>query len=203
MKEEILLEFEELEILRSKKRWKLYFVVMAEHPTEKDKWIMTTIPNENHGLIELKPNAENKVYFEPQNAIGANGLFVLDRDMPRNRRLKVRVFLRHSRDNIRNAGKLLTDVENALGDEAYGQVTNLLGRSNPWLVIGQEAVQKVGAILSNIKDRDFGMITMDEEFGPEFENQSELDRENKFSTGDARLVWSWATRKHVKEDLYT
>ncbi|ANQ48192.1 hypothetical protein MY04_0810 [Flammeovirga sp. MY04] len=192
--EEIILEFEELEILRPKKRWKLYFVVLTEHPTDKDKWILTTIPNESHGVIQLKPRAENKIYFEPQDAVGANGLFVLDRNMPESRRIKVRVFLRHSRENARNAGQILSDVESALGEEAFGQVTNLLGRTNPWLVIGKEAVQKVGKILSNIKDRDFGLITMDEEFGPEFENQSELDRMNNFSTGDARLVWSWATR---------
>ncbi|AZQ62221.1 hypothetical protein EI427_08220 [Flammeovirga pectinis] len=194
MKQEVRIEFEELEIFRSKKRWKLYFIILAEHPSDPDKWVLTSIPNDDTGVIQLKPNAENKIYFEPKVGVGVDGLFVFNREMPKNRRLKVRVYLKHSRSNIRNVGELLSDVEKTLGDNAFGQVTDLLGRSNPWLVISKEAAQKVGSILKNVKDKDFGMLSLDEEFGKEFDNQEELDRENRFSTGDARLVWSWAIR---------
>ncbi len=40
----VLLEIDEVKIYRPRKRWHLYFVVVADHPTEKDKMIVATLP---------------------------------------------------------------------------------------------------------------------------------------------------------------
>ena len=42
----VRLEIDEVQIHRPKKRWKLYFVIVAEHPTEKDKMIVSTLPQQ-------------------------------------------------------------------------------------------------------------------------------------------------------------
>ena len=87
---------------------------------------------------------------------------------------------------------LVTGSKGQLGSDAFDIVSDLVGTTNPWLIIAKKAVPLIGAILTKIPDRDFGMISVYEEFGPEFENQTELDRSNKFTSGDATLVWSWS-----------
>jgi len=71
-------------------------------------------------------------------------------------------------------------------------VSYIIGTSTvPWLVIAKKAVPMIGKILLKIPDRDFGFISAFERFGPEFETQTEIDREKDF-TGDASLVYSWS-----------
>ena len=190
----IQLEFEELEILRPKKRWKLYFVIVAEHPDDADKMVLTYLP-QIEPFFQLKPRADNKLYFEPKDAQGADGLFVLERKMPHERILRARVYLRHSRKSLRNAGNFLKEIEKELGGDALGLISDILGTTGNWLVISRKALPMIGSVLNKVKDRDFGVVTMDEEFGPEFETQEELDRTNNFSTGDAKIVWTWSVKE--------
>jgi len=190
----IQLEFEKLEILRPKERWQLYFLVVTDHPTEPDKMVMGTLPEP---IIRVKSRQGNIIYFEPVTAdAGVDGLFILEREMPVDRTLRVRVYLRHSRKSKRNLGEILSDLETGLGGDAMGIVTNILGTTTvPWLVVAKKSAHLIGKVLMKIKDRDFGMVSMDEEFGDEFENQTELDRANTFSSGDAHIVWSWSVRE--------
>ncbi len=188
----IRLEFERLDILVKKRKWKLYFIIVAEHPTESDKMVLTTIPAAGEDFFRLKRNSKNVVDFEPvATDSGVDGLFVLEREMPADRTIRVRAFLKHNRKSVRNAGDILGDIEKGLGNNVLGTITDILGSSSPWIVIAKTAMGVVGKVLSKIKDRDFGYLSMDEEFGPEFEGKKELDRVNKFTTGDARLRWSW------------
>lgn len=189
--ETIRLEFEKLQILRPKERWQLYFILVTEHPTDKDKMVVTSFPNP---YIRLKPSEGNVINFEPEGSVGADGLLVIERDLPTDKTITARVYLRHSRQGTRDIGTLLSDIKGGLGGNAFNIVTDLLGSSNPWLIIAKEAVPLIGGILKKIKDRDFGFVCMDEEFGPEFSNQVELDRENTFSTGEAKICWTWSVK---------
>ena len=49
----------------------------------------------------------------------------------------------------------------------------------------------LGKILTKIPDRDFGFLSAFERFGPEFEDNHEIDRTKDF-TGDASLIYSWS-----------
>lgn len=192
----VKLEFEKLEIHTRKKKWKLYFVIVAEHPDDNDKMLVTSIPSAGGDYFKLKKKSENTVDFEPESSDGGvDGLFILERDMPADRRLKVRAFLMHSRNSARQMGDILSDVQGKLGTDVFGTVTNLLGSASPWLVVAKSAFSLIGGILKNVKDRDFGYLSMDEEFDVEFEGKKELDRTNKFSTGEASLRWSWRVRE--------
>jgi len=186
----VRLEFEELTINKSKKRWKLYFVIVAQHPEDEDKYVVTLTPDP---LIRVKRPANNVVDFEPE-GVGVDGFFILEREMPADRSIDVRVYLRHSRKSVRNVGDFLQEFGNKLGDEnTFGTITDILGSTGtPWLVIAKAALPLLGGILSKIKDRDFGFLSAAEEFGPEFDDQEELDRTNNFSTGQATLTWSWS-----------
>lgn len=184
----VRLEFEELTIHRPKKRWKLYFVIVAQHPIDPEKMVITSVPEP---FIRIKPAMNNLVTFEPEGA-GTDGFFILKREMPDDRRLNVHVYLRHTRQSTRNLGSFLQNMESELGGDAFEIVTDILGTTNPWLVIAKKALPLIGGALKKIKDRDMGFVSMFEEFGPEFENEIELDRSNKFSTGDASIVWSWS-----------
>jgi hypothetical protein len=188
----IKLEFEKLQLLRSKERWNLYFVIVTDHPTDPEKMVVTTFPDP---YFRLKPNQNNVVNFVPESGEGTDGLFVFEREMPADRRIRVRVYLRHSRDITRDLGKILNNLKAELGDEAFNLTSNILGGSAPWLEISKNSFPVVGRALMNIKDRDFGMVCMDEDFNSEFESQTELDRDNKFTSGDAKIIWSWSVKE--------
>lgn len=187
----VKLELEKLQILRPKERWKLYFVLVTEHPSEKDKMVITSFPDP---YIRVKPSEKNIINFEPVGSPGADGLIVMERDMPANRMLSTRLYLRHSRQSTRDLGQILQDIKGELGGDAMNIVSNILGTTSPWLVIAKEAVPLVGGILRKIKDKDFGFVSLDEEFGDEFSNQGEIDRENTFSSGEAKICWSWSVK---------
>jgi len=191
----IKLEFEKLEILLKKHRWKLYFVIVAEHPSDNDKMLLTTLPVAGQSYFMLKKHSENVVEFEPESSDGGvEGLTILERDMPADRSMKVRMFMKHSRSSAREIGNILKDVESGLGGQAFGLVSNILGSTSPWLVIAKSAVGLIGGILNTINDRDLGYLSLDEDFEEEFDNKKELHRNNKTTTGDARLTWSWKIR---------
>jgi hypothetical protein len=161
---------------------------MVEHPTEDDKMIIATIPQEP---FRLSKRHDNSFQFDTDE-IGAEGLFVLSRDLPENRELNVHIYLRHTRKSVRDMGEILKNVEGGIGGDAFGIVTDIVGTTTvPWLVIAKKAVPLIGKILHKIPDRDFGFLSAFERFGPEFEEQFEIDREKDFS-GDASLVYSWS-----------
>jgi hypothetical protein len=188
--ETVKLELEKLQILRPKERWRLYFVLVTEHPAEKDKMVITSFPDP---YIRLKPSQNNVINFEPIGS-GADGLTVMERELPADRMITTRLYLRQSHQPTRNIGKILQDIKGELGGDAMNIVSNILGTTSPWLVIAKEAIPLIGGILRNIKDRDFGFVNLDEEFGSEFSNQGEIDRENTFSTGEAKICWSWSLK---------
>lgn len=184
----VRLEFDELFIYRPKKRWKLYFVVLTEHPEDKDKMILAILPQEP---IKLSSRHENSFQFDTDEE-GSEGLFILSRELPEDRELNVHVYLRHTRRSTREIGQVLQDLESGLGADAFGIVTDIIGTAAvPWLVIARKAVPMIGKILAGLPDRDFGFLSAFERFGPEFENQYEIDRLKEFS-GDAALVYSWS-----------
>lgn len=184
----VRLEIDEVTIYRPKKRWKLYFVIVAEHPTEDDKMIVATLPQEP---IKLSKRHENSFQFDTDE-IGSEGLFVLSRELPKDRELNVHIYLRHTRNSTRDLGEILKDMESGIGGDAFGIVTDIVGTTTvPWLVIAKKAIPMIGKILAKIPDRDFGFLSAFERFGEEFEEQIEIDRAKDFS-GDASLVYSWS-----------
>jgi hypothetical protein len=182
----VRLEIDHLQIHRPKKRWKLYLLVATEHPTDKDKMVVSVLPQ---NPILVVPSQNNQVVFE-DNSPGANGLFLLSREMPVNREVNVHVYTMHSRRSLNEIGKVLKDVENGLAGDAFGLLTDVLGTTAPWLAIARKALPVIGQILEKIPDRNMGFVTMFERFGPEFENEVEIDREAR--GGNISMIYSWA-----------
>lgn len=182
----IRLEIDQLHIHRPKRRWKLYFVVATEHPTDSDKMVVSVIPQ---NTVLVVPDQNNDVFFEADSP-GANGLYLLSRPMPETREANVHVYVMHSRRSLNEIGKILKDVEHGIGGQSMGILSNILGTTNPWLVIARQALPVVGQILEKIPDRNMGFVSMFERFGPEFENEVEVDREVR--GGHITMVYSWA-----------
>lgn len=184
----VRLEIDEVNIHRHKKRWNLYFLVVAEHPTENDKMIVTTLPQQP---FRLSKRHDNSFQFDTDE-VGSEGLFVLSRELPEDRELNVQIYLRHSRKATRDLGEILSDVESGIGGDAFGIVTDIVGTTTvPWLVIAKKSISMIGKILIKIPDRKLGFLSAFESFGKEFENEFEIDRKKDF-TGDASLVYSWS-----------
>lgn len=184
----VRLEIDGIRIYRPKKNWKLYFVIIADHPTEVDKMMVTTIPQKP---FKLSKRHDNEYFFDTDQP-GSEGLYILSREMPKNRELNVHIYLRHTRKSQRDLGEILKDIETGIAGDAFGIVSNIVGTATvPWLIISKKAISLVGQILEEIPDRDFGFISAFERFGSEFETQTEIDREKEF-TGDASLIYSWS-----------
>lgn len=185
----VRLEIDEVNIYRPKKRWKLYFVIVAEHPEDSEKMIVSTLPSTDP--FRITKRHENSFQFDTDD-VGSEGLYVLSRDLPEDRELNVHIYLRHTRKSARDLGEILSDIEGGIGGDAFGIVEDIVGTASvPWLVIAKKAVPLVGKILKKIPDRDFGFLSAFESFGPEFEDKYEIDRKKDF-TGDASLVYSWS-----------
>jgi hypothetical protein len=182
----IRLEIDHLKIHRPKKRWKLYLVVAAEHPEDKDKMLVSVIPQKQ---IMVVPYQDNEAAFEDDSA-GANGLFVLSREMPDTRELNVHLYVMHTRRKLNEIAKVLSDIEDGVGGSAFGLLTDVLGKATPWLAIARKALPLVGQILEKIPDRNMGFVSMFERFGDEFENEVEIDREAR--GGHISVVYSWS-----------
>jgi hypothetical protein len=182
----VRLEINQLNIDRPKKRWKLYFVVVAEHPTEADKMVLTTIPNDP---IKVTPNQNNEIHFDDKGP-GSEGLLLLRRNMPTTKELNVHFYVRHSRSSVRTAGQVMGDIQNEMGDGDKETITDILGTTNPWLVVSKGALPIIGKILTKIPDRDMGFISMFERFGEEFFEDGEIDR--KKTGAYSTVVYSWA-----------
>ena len=69
----VRLEIDEVKIYRPRERWMLYFVVMTEHPKDRDKMILTTLPQQP---FKLSKRHENTYQFDT-NEEGSEGLFIL------------------------------------------------------------------------------------------------------------------------------
>ena len=188
----IRLEFSKLQILKNKERWRLYFIMATEHPADNDKMVVTTFPDP---YIRLKPNQDNLVSFEPDGTPGTDGLFVIERDMPADKQIKVHVYLRHSRQRVRDLGQSLRDMQSALGGDAFEIINDLLGTTNPWLIVARKALPMIGKVLNSIGDKDMGFITMDESFEKVEEDLQVLERDNNFSTGEAHIWWKWKMKE--------
>jgi hypothetical protein len=186
----VRLEIDNITIHRPKKRWQLYFVIIADHPTEEDKMIVTTLPQ---NPIKLVPYNDNVYHFDTEQE-GSEGLFIMSRKMPKSRELNVHIYVRHSRSNTRNLGEVLQNIESGLVGETFGIVTDIVGTATtPWLVITKKAFGLVGGVPGKISDRDMGFISAFERFGSEFESQTEVDRAK--DGADCTLVYSWSVDK--------
>lgn len=184
----VRLEIDEVTIYRPKKRWNIYFVVAIEHPTDNDKMIIATLPKQP---IKLTKRHNNSFQFDTDE-FGSEGLLVLSREIPSDRELNAHIYLRHTRKSIRDLGDILKQMATGIGEDASGIVSDIVGTTTtPWLVIAKKAIPLIGKILTKIPDRDFGFLSAFERFGPEFEEQLEIDRKKEFS-GNASLVYSWS-----------
>lgn len=184
----VRLEIDEITIFRPKKRWNLYFLVVADHPTQHDKKIISCLPNEYP--IRLHQRHNNYFQFDTDQ-MGAEGLYVLSQNLPPDRELNVHLHLLHTRSPLRQLGETLQKIKLDLGDNAFEIVENLLGNNTPWLIFAKKALPLLGKIITHIPDRKMGFVSCFERFGAEFEQQTEIDREKQFS-GPASIVYSWS-----------
>ena len=182
----VRLEIDHIVIHRPKKKWRLYFIVVTEHPVDADKLVVSMIPQSS---ILVVPDQQNVVYFESEGN-GTNGLHVLTRPIPENRELNVHAYVMHSRRSLREIGNVLEDIEKGVGGDALGLLTDILGTTTSWLAIARRALPLIGQVMEKIPDRNLGFISMFERFGSEFRNQVELDREVR--GGNVSVVYSWS-----------
>ena len=182
----VRLEVNKIQIHRPKEHWRLYFVVVADHPSDKDQMVVSVMPE---SAILMVPEQKNIISFEPDGK-GADGFLLLSRELPISRELNVHFHILHSRRPKKELGKVLAHIESGVEKKALGVVSDMMGTTSPWLAIAKSGLSLVGQILSKIPDRNLGFVSMFERFGPEFEQEVEIDRENR--GGHCTVVHSWS-----------
>ena len=185
------LQLVELDIHRLWRSWRLYFVVATEDPCAPDRMLLAAFPEQT---VRFTFSTRNHYRFVPAGA-AAEGLVVLERAMPRDRTIRTRLWLRHSRRAARNAGEVLRGLVDALGRDLVTEVAGALGGIHPWLSVVSDAiggVRGLSMLLESLPDRDLGMVSLDEVFGPEADEPARLLRRSTLSTGHASLCWAWS-----------
>lgn len=130
--------------------------------------------------------ADNFHSFKP-NGVGADGLRILEIDMPESNSIDVRMIMMQSRKKLRTIAAKLNDIKKNLDTKEL----KLIKLSNiQWYAI-DKGFDIIAGILENIKDRNMGFVSMDEKFEEEFEINLNQKRNNKLSTGEAEIHWVW------------
>lgn len=190
----VRLEIDFIEIKRKRRKWNLYMIIATDDPSGDSKTMITTVPSE---AIKLRKMDGNRVDFESEGRGQTNGLIVLERKLPANHSLRVRIWLVQSRNNTRKAGQVLEELGNTMKNKdlsvVFMETVKALGSVNPWIEISRGLIMMsglVGTFLRSSNDRHLGFFNLDENFSNEEINLGELDRYGKItSVGEAGWTW--------------
>ncbi|MBL7850556.1 MAG: hypothetical protein JNN04_06610 [Cyclobacteriaceae bacterium] len=182
----VQLELTRIKIHRPKASWRLYFLLLTEHPLQPNELVATVIPQQP---VLVVPDQKNQVHFEPAGK-GTEGLLLLSRELPPAGELNTHLFVMHSRRAGREIGGILLDIGQLLGNEVLGKESELLGLASPWLRLAKAALPRVGQSLTGLPDRHLGFINMYERFGPEFQQENEHSREIR--GGHVTVTYRWS-----------
>lgn len=185
----VRLELESINILVKRSRWDLYFIVYTNHPTELEKSLIRLLPKT--GTIRFTNKSDNPYSFKPKQT-GGDGLKVYQYELSEENSVEIRLCMMQSRKRLRNTAELIADVKDSLKIKEMKEVLTLSRLQ--WFVV-DSGIDAVTSILSNLKDRDMGFISMDEEFGEEFDQNPNQQRTMKISTGKAELTWMWEVKE--------
>lgn len=193
----VRLELDFLEIMRKRNRWNLYFIIATEDPTDPSKTVITSVPS---SPIAVRKLDDKRIDFEAKGTGETSGLIVLERDLPEDDSVKVRLWVVQSRDHTRDAGSILSTVSEKIGGDAgpaTDVITKALGAASPWVsvakgVLGMSNV--IGNLLKDSQDKKLGFVSLDESFIPEEFDLGELDRTNTISAF-GELGWTYVLTK--------
>lgn len=189
----VRLEIDFLEIMRKRNRWNLYFLIATEDPTDPSKTVVTSVPQ---SPILVRKLDDKRVDFEAKGTGETNGMIVMERELPEDNSIRVRLWVVQSRDHTRNAGSILSEVSGKLGGDAgpaTDLVTKALGAASPWIsitkgILGMSGV--IGNMLKASKDKKLGFVSLDESFVEDEFHLGELDRTNTISAF-GELGWTY------------
>ena len=190
MATDIRLEFNTLKILKKREKWQLYFLVETSNPTDDTQNVYTVMPGQHP--ISLTKDSDNVVQFKPEGE-NTEGMFILERAIPASGSISVNVYLMQSRSKLRNSGEKMDELTSAAkGESAAAKIVKTLGKSTPWIAVASTAGNAIGKILSDVKDRQLGFLSLSEDF--QDDKAGDNNRKNKFSTGFAELDWTWSLK---------
>jgi len=190
--ESVRLSLNTLEILKKRESWNLYIILVTELPDDPAQMAISIHPS--YGLMKLTKHSDNLIEFVPDGN-GTEGMFLLEREMPEDGSVRAGIFLMQSKKRMRNVGDLLQDLIEILPEDTTKMgAINSLGSLNPWLMtkpLNAIPISGIAKILSKLKDRELGFISLDENFGDEFKTKPSQERSGKLYSGIAELTWTW------------
>lgn len=180
----IRLELESFKILKKRERWQIYFIVYTSYPDNPDKTIVKFVPGGYN--IRLKPAADNQYFFKPTGT-GTDGLRIFQSTLSEENYVDVRLVMMQSRKNLRTLVAKMNELKKALDIK---DVIPVRLSHFQWYLI-DKGFDMIAGLIQNIKDRNMGFVSMDEEFEEEFEVNPNQKRTNRLSTGEAEITWIW------------
>ena len=144
--------------------------------------------------IQLRKGSNNEIHFQPEGDKDGSGLIMLQRAMPADYSVQMRLWLMQTRNLTRSLGTILTDISNMLPGGSADTSGASLGGSSKWLYpekIANQGIGGIGSALSKISDKNMGFVNMDEHFDADIIKDGERDYHNTLSTGFAEIGWTW------------
>ena len=188
----IRLELDDLRIDLKRQKWNLYFVVATEDPDDSAKSLVTVLPERT---VVIRKMSDNYHDFEGTGEGDPNGMFVLERPMPTDRSVKVRIWVVQSRKKLRASGEILQDITTTINSEGIATevLSVALGATTPWIAVATAVLNVgsfIGKMLKKAKDKEMGMASLDEGFNDQEVADGHLLRTKSISGfGEFNLTW--------------
>ncbi len=172
-----ILVLDKIKVLKKRKKWNLYLILVINHPSDSTKKLVRIIP-EGH-FIDLKKQTDDSYSFVPLGGESGDGLELLSTSSRQERLMNIQVYVKNH-EGIKNIISVTKNIEGDLniGYEAVGK----------WLTVGLKALNSLESIINKIPDRNMGMLNIGFIF-------SKAERahtfSNKTTTGEIELTWTW------------
>lgn len=185
----IQLELDNIDILKKRDRWNLYFLIATDLPGDPSKKAISSVPN--NGRIKLTNKTDGQYSFKPKGQ-GGNGMIIFESPMPADSSARASMWVMQDRKELRSTGDILSEVGNVVGEKnVQATIVKALGSFNPWILVGTEAFGLLGSALEKLKDRNLGFLSLDQNFSEAQVKGGTFGLSNKVSTGFAELSWTW------------
>lgn len=186
----ITLSLDKIQVLKNRKHWNLYLMMVINHPTDASKKLVRIIPDGH--FINFKKETDDSYSFVPNGGSAGDGLEMISMNVPQSNTLDVQVYVKNH-EGIKKFMSVLESIKGDLKGQTPKNLSGIAGKvaASSWLSVAGKALDAVGGVINDIPDRNMGMLSMGLDLIKSSAKSGVQTFSNKTTTGEVELTWSW------------